>query len=168
MIIQLCSPNHLQEIVEIFMRCKLAMEEEKIFQWTDAYPNKNILSQDIANGHLYSLFDQQKCLGVICLNQIADARYSTINWEDSDGNWLIIHRLAISPAQQKQGFATKLIDFAEEYTLKKGFTSIRLDAYSTNKHALRFYQKRGYVKKGEVYFAGRELPFFCFEKGFRI
>jgi ribosomal protein S18 acetylase RimI-like enzyme len=56
------------------------------------------------------------------------------------------------------------MDFAENYAIENNYTSIRLDAFSNNPRALRFYENRDYQRRGEVFFPGRELPFYCFEK----
>lgn len=84
-----------------------------------------------------------------------------------DGKVLIIHRLAVHPLFQNQGFAKRLMDFAEDYAINENFSSIRLDAYSANEKVLRFYEAREYKKRGEVYFPDRKLPFYCYEKLFK-
>ena len=156
--------NHLEEVFNIFQNCKKTMENEDIFQWTENYPRVEHLSEDISQRHLYGLYKQKQCLGVISLNTIQDPQYKLISWEDINGNPLIIHRFAVEPSFQHLGLGRKLMDFAEEYAVKGIYTSIRFDAYSGNQRTLNFYEKRGYLKKGEVYFPGRNLPFYCFEK----
>ncbi len=163
MIIQLSQINHLPQIFEIFQDCKLAMEKEGIFQWNQGYPNIEVISNDILKGHSYGLYDENTCVGVISINTDQEPAYKSVKWEDT-GLVLIIHRLTIAPSYQKNGFARSLMDFAESYGLKNGFTSIRLDAYSGNLRVINFYETRGYIKRGEIYFAGRDLPFFCLEK----
>ena len=56
-----------------------------------------------------------------------------------------------------------LMDFAEYYAKKENYSAIRIDSYTGNKKALRFYEKRGYKKRGECFFAGRDMPFYCYE-----
>jgi len=87
-----------------------------------------------------------------------------VHWKNNEGKVLVIHRLAVHPPFQKQGFAKKLMDFAEDHAIKNGCAAVRLDAYSGNERVLRFYENRGYQKRGEVNFSGRVLPFFCYEK----
>lgn len=77
--------------------------------------------------------------------------------------WLFIGLQFIRKIK-KQGLARKLMDFAENIAIECGYASIRLDAYSGNERVLRFYENRGYQKRGEVNFSGRALPFFCYEK----
>ena len=103
-------------------------------------------------------------MGVINISHIEELEYKTIVWSDNNGKCLVIHRLAIHPKNQKQGLAGKLMGFAESFAIENGYTSIRLDAYSGNERVLRFYENRGYQKRGEVNFSGRALPFFLLRK----
>lgn len=140
------------------------MELENILQWTDSYPSLDVITSDIDNKELYELHDEDEILGVICLSLYQEPEYRTIDWLDKAENALIVHRLAISPLFQNKGLAKKLMTFAEERALEKGFDSIRLDAFSGNEKALRLYERLGYKKRGKVNFPGRNLPFICYEK----
>lgn len=164
MSIDLSTVGQLKEIFEIFISCKGLLEKESIFQWNDAYPSIGITLADINNGDHYSFIKDGKCAGVVTLNRESDQEYESVNWSDTTGKFLVVHRLAVHPFYQKQGIASRLMDFVEDYARKNNFSSIRLDAYSGNTNALEFYIKRTYIKRGEVYFSGRALPFFCFEK----
>lgn len=157
--------EQLEIIFTIFKDCRTSLESRNIFQWTDNYPKLEHIAQDIRSGNLYSLIhDDGKVLGVVAVNELQDDEYSTLDWQDKKGKCLVIHRLAVAPQYQRQGFAAMLMNFAEAYAAANSYTSIRLDAYSGNKDSLRFYEKRGYVKRGEVNFPGRTLSFPCYEK----
>jgi len=162
--INLAHIEQLTEVFAIFCECRAAMQKENIFQWTDAYPTIDIASEDILNKQLFSLTHNGKCVGVITINTIQAAAYNAISWRFPGEKALVIHRLAVDPLHQKQGIATRLMDFAEDYAVTAGYSSIRLDSNSSNTKALRFYRNRGYEERGEVYFPGRTLPFSCFEK----
>lgn len=158
----------LDTIFDIFTACKRAMEEERIFQWTEQYPAIGHIAADIESGYLYSLNSDGKSVGVINVSPVEEPEYKAIAWEDKEGRILVIHRLAVHPSEQKKGYARKLMDFAEDHARQQGYTSIRLDAYSGNPRVLRFYERRGYEKRGETYFPGRALPFYCYEKNIAI
>ena len=152
------------EVFQLIMDCRKAMEEEGVFQWTDQYPTLKIISNDIQKGNLYRLTKNGKIAGVININELQDPEYKQVKWENSDVKIMVIHRLAVHPEFQKQGLAKRLMDFAENYAIENNYTSIRLDAFSNNPRALRFYENRDYQRRGEVFFPGRELPFYCYEK----
>ncbi len=163
MIIEKANSAQLKEIFRIFIECRLSMEQARIFQWTEHYPAIRHISEDIENGHLYSLNQDGKSLAVINLSNVEEAEYAQVPWDDKDGRCMVIHRLAVHPSSHRQGYARKLMDFAENFAREKGYTSIRLDAYSGNERVLRLYECRGYHKRGEVNFPGRTLPFYCYE-----
>ncbi len=156
--------SQLDNIFKIFKECRIVMENNDIFQWTEHYPTLEIIASDIQMGYLYCLTENEKTVGVINISDIQELEYKNIHWRNNDGKILVIHRLAVDPQFQKQGYAKKLMDFAEDYAIKDNYSSVRLDAYSGNERVLRFYENRDYEKRGEVFFPERELPFYCYEK----
>ena len=161
--IQLAQSNQVKEVFSILSNCKTQLEAQGIFQWLDSYPNLSTVECDIKNGYLYCAVVENQCVGTISINNEQDPEYATVAWNDHTGKALVIHRLAVDPAYQGQGIAKRLMDFAEQYGIDNNFSSIRFDAFSANKQSLQFYEKRGYQKRGEVFFPGRKLPFFCYE-----
>lgn len=162
--IKLCQGCQSDEIFSILHNCKNDLDKQGIFQWTDDYPTLEIVENDIKKGHLYCAVIENLCVGVISLSDEQEPEYSAITWNDTADKVLVIHRLAVDPAYQGQGIAKDLMDFAELYGLHNNYSSVRLDAFSANKRVLKFYVNRGYQKRGEVFFPGRELPFYCYEK----
>ena len=156
--------SQLDSIFKIIKDCRMAMNNDGIFQWTANYPTIEIISNDIQMEYMYCLIVNDIIIGIINIGDIQELEYKSVNWIYNEDKILTIHRLADQPQFQKQGFAKKLMDFAENYAILNGYTSIRLDAYSGNERVLRFYENRNYMKRGEVYFTGRKLPFYCYEK----
>lgn len=161
--IKLCSINEAEEIFKIYDDCRKAMQGAGIFQWQNEYPVLDTVKQDIEEKNLYGYYEDGKCLGAVSINTYQDEEYKAIDWKGPDENVIVIHRLAVNPEFQSKGIARLLMDFAEEYAMEKKYSAIRLDSYSQNKRALRFYENRGYIKRGECFFAGRDKPFYCLE-----
>jgi ribosomal protein S18 acetylase RimI-like enzyme len=63
---------------------------------------------------------------------------------------------------QGGGIARKLLKYADDFAVKNGYGTIRLDAFTQNERALRLYEKNGYEKVGSVLF--RKGEFYCYEK----
>ena len=94
-----------------------------------------------------------------------DTLYNSIEWLTPDSSNLYIHRLAIHPEHQKKGWAKKLMDFAEDYAIKNGNFSIRLDTFSGNPKNNKFYIMQGYTKLEKIFYRNQsDMPFHCFEK----
>jgi len=93
-----------------------------------------------------------------------DKEYKNVKWITNNRKNIYIHRLAIHPDHQGQGYAQQLMDYAEQFAIENNYTSIRLDTFSQNKRNQLFYELRGYKKLGDIYFPKQsECPFHCYE-----
>lgn len=162
--IQPAGVAHVDEVFFILQACRYDLEKQHIFQWTAAYPDRDSVAADIAAGHVFCFYTDGRCTGTISLNQHQEKEYAAIPWQFEEGRALVIHRLAIHPDFQGQGQAAALMAFAEDFAKQQRYTSIRFDAYSENTRSLKFYEKRGYINKGQIFFPGRTAHFYCFEK----
>jgi GNAT superfamily N-acetyltransferase len=155
--------EHAAVVQGIIQACLQALRQAGIFQWDELYPNPELIEADIRYGSLYLAQESENCLGAVSLNEHQEAAYQQVNWHGSQPV-LVVHRLCVAPAYQGKGIAGRLMDFAEDLARRRGYASLRLDAYSGNPKAVRLYEGRDYRKAGQVYFPRRILPFFCFEK----
>jgi len=164
--ISLAKPEQLPELVRLYTACMRAMRAAGIEQWGEDYPTADIIKQDVDRGEMHVLGEQNGAIvAAICLNEDQNELYSTVEWTDA-APVLVVHRLCVAPERQRNGIAARMMDFAEERAWQEGYAGIRLDTYSGNPPAVRLYERRGYRRTGEVFFRGRPLPFFCFEKIF--
>ncbi|MGK0365721.1 MAG: GNAT superfamily N-acetyltransferase [Saprospiraceae bacterium] len=162
--IQLANITHITPLFQIYKDCKIALDDQGIFQWTDTYPNIKTVEHDIESREIFILKDKNQLVGVVILNEDQDPQYATIDWKFNDKKVLVVHRLAINPALQGKGYARKLMDFAEDYATENSYTVIRLDAFIPHDRVIQFYLKRNYQIRGETFFPGRTQPFYCMEK----
>ncbi|WP_282042734.1 GNAT family N-acetyltransferase [Winogradskyella flava] len=154
----------LEKLFQIYLNGKIDLENNGIYQWTNNYPTRSIIENDLKNGVLFVLKNGNEIIGAISISEEQEPEYDAINWEFNDSKVLVIHRLVIDPKYQRKGYARKLMDFAEKYANENSYSSIRLDAYSQNKRVIDFYKKRKYFIRGNVNFPQREYPFHCMEK----
>jgi ribosomal protein S18 acetylase RimI-like enzyme len=155
--------NDISGVVKVIRACTAAMRLERIFQWDDIYPNKEQVEEDLEEGSLYVIRNEDICLGAVSFNEKQEDAYQRVDWLGSNPV-LVVHRLCVDPAFQGQGIAKDLMSFGERLALKRGYASIRLDAYSGNPKTVGLYERLGYQKVGSVNFPRRDLPFYCFEK----
>ena len=156
--------NDSTEILKIFERCKEKLVIQRIYQWDDEYPNVQYINEDINTGALYKGVVESRIAAVISFDESQEKEYEMLNWRYTNGTSLIVHRLAVDPDFQGLRFSSILMEYAENYAIENGFSSIRLDAYVGNKMVIDFYRRKGYREAGEVYFPRRTLAFKCFEK----
>lgn len=158
------SPSSLSDAFSIIESVIAKMNAEKIFQWDEIYPGRDIIEKDIADGHAFGFFHSAELRGYTVLNEDYSPEYDSLKWEDRKGKSLIVHRLSIKADCQGQGIAKELMVFAEKYAKDNSYSSIKLDAFTDNKAALSLYEKLGYTKIGMVKF--RKGKFNCYEKVF--
>ncbi|PNQ74868.1 GNAT family N-acetyltransferase [Hanstruepera neustonica] len=162
--IRKATEKDIDRILTVTRACAQHMIGQGILQWNDSYPNKSAFLIDIQRGELYALEKNNNIVGCITISTLMDSEYVPIKWLTENKHNLYIHRLAIIPEFQGQGFAQRLMDFAEDFAIKNNYTSIRLDTFSQNKRNQKFYELRGYKKLGSVYFPNQsEHPFYCYE-----
>ena len=166
--IQLGEWSDLPALVTLFQDAKDYLDQQKIFQWTDFYPSKEVIEKDLKDQTLFVLKDKQVLIGAVTLNDHQDEEYQSIPWKFSAQKVLVIHRLMVDPTFQNQGYAKQLMNFAEAFAKKQHYSSIRLDTYTKNKISFEFYKKRNYVLRGTVFFRGRKDPFYCLEKDLNV
>lgn len=156
--------SDIVEIMELFSECIKDMNRSGIHQWGGYYPTVDIITGDVQKQSMYIVKDQAGLLGIIAFDEQQSEEYEQVKWLTDSRHILVVHRLAVRPKWQHRGIARKLMDFAEQFAVKNNYDSIRLDAYSGNPRSVSFYEKRNYIKTGQVYFPKRRLPFFCYEK----
>lgn len=152
------------KIMELTQACSQHLIGLRIFQWNENYPTMETFEKDIRKEELYVYEIDEKIIGCIAITESKDPEYNEVNWLTPEGHSYYIHRLAVHPDEQGQGFARKMMDFAEERAVSKNKLSVRLDTFSKNLRNQRFYERRGYKKLEPVYFLNQSLdPFYCYE-----
>jgi ribosomal protein S18 acetylase RimI-like enzyme len=158
-------PSEIDKILTITRACGLKMASAGIFQWNESYPNRETLDEDIKKKQLYVLLSEDdELIGCVAISSEKDAEYDEIDWLTLDENQFYIHRLAIKPEFQHQGYARIMMDFAEDLARKSNRISVRLDTFSLNHRNQRFYESRGYKRLGNIFFPNQsDAPFYCYE-----
>lgn len=154
----------LQQLMALTRACAKFMISQGIHQWNEHYPSVTAFEKDLNRKELYVFELKKTVIGCIVISTLKDDEYIPISWLSETEHNIYIHRLAILPEFQGQGYAQQLMDFAEDYAKSKGFESVRLDTFSQNKRNHRFYEKRGYQRLGNIFFPKQSTdPFHCYE-----
>ncbi|MEG9435509.1 GNAT family N-acetyltransferase [Edaphobacter sp. HDX4] len=162
--IRLADENDLDALMAIVRGVVPLMRAEGNLQWGDDYPNQTIFLQDIDLSRLWVAVIDAKVAGSIALTTDAEPDYEQANW-DNTLPAVVIHRLAVDPAQRGAGVAKALMLHAEEVALAKGISLIRTDTNSENKATQRLFPSMGYRFAGEISLRARPgLRFLCYEK----
>ncbi len=156
--------SEINDIMNLTKACAAHMIANGIYQWNEHYPSREAFMTDIKRAELYVLDLDGEIIGAIVISTKMDEEYVPIQWLTPNENNSYIHRLCVHPQHQGKGYAQDLMRFAEDYSRKHNFSSVRLDTFSQNKRNQRFYETRGYRRLADIYFPKQsEHPFHCYE-----
>ncbi|MFH0816646.1 MAG: GNAT family N-acetyltransferase [Methanobacteriota archaeon] len=148
-----------KSVVEVIERQKA----EGIFQWSEHYPKREMLADDLAHGNLHVARLGGRMAGFVVLDEDQGPEWDGIKWRAA-GKILAAHRLVVRTGFQGRGIGIALMDFAERFGREKGYGALRLDAYQGNPKALRIYEQHGYEMVGTFKFEHLLKGFNCYEK----
>lgn len=124
-------------------------------QWQQGYPNIDTVVSDITKGFGYVLTVDGAIAVYAALILNDEPAYSTIEgaWL-SNGEFVVVHRVAVDEKFAGQGMTKKLFDHIEYFTKSHGIQSIKVDTNFDNTAMLKILESKGYTYCGEVYLAG--------------
>ena len=146
-------------LLEIYDRARKFMAScGNVNQWTNGYPSKEILSEDIKKGEMYVLEDEDGIQASFVFYCGIDPCYNKIY----DGQWLndepygVIHRIAT------RGLKKHMANIILEYCFSK-IDNIRIDTHTDNKPMQNFMIKHGFKHVGTIYLKNGQsrLAFHC-------
>lgn len=124
-------------------------------QWQNGYPNEQTVESDIAKNFGFVLAVNGEIAVYVALIFNDEPAYSTIDgaWL-TNGEFVVIHRVAVSEKFAGQGLAKKLFDQIENYVKSQNVQSIKVDTNYDNAAMLKILESKGYTYCGEVILAG--------------
>lgn len=155
-------PDDLDAAWAIIGECRKALEARGLLQWNAGYPSRTFFKEALAAGNLFVLSDAEGISGVAVLDGSQPPEWASAAWNDPDGRFLVIHAFAVAPRVQRCGRGKILLDGCEGVAKQRGCASIRIDAFSENADALRFWERHGYRFRGEVRFASKPAGHQCY------
>ncbi|MDQ0064884.1 GNAT family N-acetyltransferase [Chryseobacterium lathyri] len=123
-------------------------------QWQNGYPNIGTVESDIAKGFGYVLTVDGEIAIYAALILNDEPAYSTIEgaWL-SDGEFVVVHRVAVDGKFAGRGMVKKLFDHIEDFTRSQEIQSIKVDTNYDNIAMLKILESKGYSYCGEVLLA---------------
>jgi len=156
--------SDIEPLIALVKDCISHMQIKGIEQWPDWYPDRDILSGDILKSNLFIAENEKKIIGMVVLSSEVPDVYNSVIWKLKSGKVNSIHRLAVHPSLKTPDTAKLLVKFVESLAKNRGFHIIRLDTYSKNIAADKFYRKMGYQYTGDIHLKFMPEHYHCFEK----
>lgn len=159
-------PARAEELDAVWLLVRRAvahMNELGNPQWGEDYPTRDFYADDLARGELYAARSGGVLAGAACINTAEAPEYAPLPWATAPPA-VVIHRMAVDPAFQRQGVGRAFFAFAEELARQRGLSALRIDTYRLNLRMQALILSRGFTKVGEIRLHGSPLPYPCFEK----
>ncbi len=144
--IVLTKDGDLNEVMSIYDKARLFMRQTgNLNQWTNGYPTREIIKEDIALKQSYIIKKNNTVLAVFTFINGDDETYHYI-----EGAWLndekygVIHRIGSN--QKEKGMLKVAIDYCFHFV-----NNLRMDTHKDNKVMQHLLEKYGFSKCGIIY-----------------
>lgn len=158
--------SEIPAIWDILQQAIARRKEDGSEQWQDGYPNEQSIRNDLANGSAYVLVDNDKIIAYAAIIFDIEPAYNDIQgtWL-TNGEYVVVHRVATSNEVIGKGVATHLFKLIEDLAIESKVYSIKVDTNFDNVPMLKILDKLDYTYCGEVFFRGSARK--AFEKVLR-
>ena len=156
--------DDLPEIYALYRLVIDDMHARELYQWHwGQYPYEALLEEDVREGRLYKITDEQGLAGVfaLCVGG-KEPEYQEVDWQLGD-HPVCLHRIAVHPNRGGRGYATRAVEFAKEYGKSIGCDAFRVDTYADNSRALKFFASVTQREAGTFTLSGFDKLYHCFE-----
>lgn len=131
--------------------------EQGFVQWTDDYPNRDTVKDDILSQKGYVLKVDGAIAGYMCIDFSGEPAYESINgsWR-SEKNYAVIHRMAFRKIFCGKGLSEASFSLAEKLCIEQGVDYLRIDTAYPNKRMQHIPEKNGFKYCGVIKYQGSE------------
>ncbi|NCP85197.1 MAG: GNAT family N-acetyltransferase [Bacteroidetes bacterium] len=145
----------IPQIWEILQQAIARRKADGNNQWQDGYPNPDVIKRDIDREIGFVLTADDLIIGYSAVLQNDEPAYAELegNWL-TNGEFVVVHRVAIADSHIGKGLSKKILRFVEEFAIQNNIFSIKIDTNFDNVPMLKIVDQLGYKYCGEVYFRG--------------
>lgn len=154
----------LIDIIYLVREIVKDMNSRGLYHWNTDYPNYELVTRDIRDKSLFIIKNLGICIGMVTLTEKKNPEYNEVNWKGKEDKVLYINRLAVHPVWRDKKIARVLMEFAESHARENGYTTIRLDAHSSEADEIAIFNEINFSETGEIFYPFQKIPFKCYEK----
>ena len=151
--LRLSNEKDLTEIMSIIDEAKKFLKNNKVDQWQNGYPNKEVILNDINKNESYVIENNGEVIGTTALSFAGEKNYDKIyegKWI-SNGPYAVIHRIAVSKVKGLKNIGTEILKKSEELCIANGINNIKIDTHEDNIHMQKLLLKNNYKYCGVIY-----------------
>ena len=155
--------SDVSKIMEIVKQAQEYFKSQGIDQWQNNYPNDEVINNDINNCESYVMLDGDDIVATTVISFAKEKSYENIldgKWI-TNGDYVVIHRIAVENAHKGKGLSHKIIKYAEEVCKQNNIHSIKVDTHEDNILMQSLLKKNGFEYCGIVYLedGGKRVAF---------
>ena len=137
--------------VEILRSGREFQRQQGFTQWTDNFPEPNVIAEDIQKGCGFLLLKDGVVAGYQYISLDGDPSYPGLEgtWQ-KEGCYGVVHRIAFAPQFRGQGLSRQAFEIIGQYCKEKGAKSLRIDTHPDNKRMQHVLEKAGFSYRGIV------------------
>ena len=144
-----------ERILAIIRQAQARMRARGSDQWQHGYPGPEHIDRDRMKGYGYVLCDAEKVVAYGAVVFDGEPAYAAIDgaWPD-DGDYVVVHRLAVAEEALGQGLAIRFLEEVETLARNRGVERFRIDTNFDNTPMLRTLERLGFDLCGEIRYEG--------------
>lgn len=146
-----CGKEQLDPVSDMYDRVVRHLEETINYpKWSKDYPCRESVTEAIRKGEQYACVKDDVVLGAVVLNDNPGGNYEAGDWSRNlkQGEYLIIHTLAVDPLAGHKGIGGYMVDRCIEIAMRGGYKAIRVDVVPGNIPAANLYKRKGFTFAG--------------------
>lgn len=147
-----CDMSHFDAVAEMYARAVRKLERTVNYpKWSEAHPSRAYIAEAIRCGNQFACIQNGAVLGAAVLSEDPEGSYDPGHWSRTlqQGDFLVIHVLAVDPAFERRGIGGFLVDQSIAYARAQGYAALRLDVVPENIPAVKLYLSRGFRSAGK-------------------
>ena len=164
--LRLANKDDLEEIKDMYREIVKNMNENNIQIWDDIYPCE-FFENDIKNNRMYVFIENNEIISAFVLCTSHEGA-KEVQWHKNWGKSIYLDKLGVNVKYGDKGIGTLTIEKAKQVAKSKGFDYLRLFVVDTNRPAINFYIKNGFIKAYGVYYEVVDDELVLHEYGYEI
>ena len=153
----------LPKVMEITASAKKLLKSNGSLQWQQGYPNEETFLNDIKNGNLYGLYEDNELMGYGAYIVGKDLNYVEINegkWEiPANDKDMAIHRVAVDENSHGKKYGVKILEYGIKHAKKFGCLTVKVDTHKKNIPMQKCITKSGFKYRGIVRILTEKLDY---------
>lgn len=145
-------PSDSDSILNIIKQAQAYFKKQGINQWQNGYPNQETIRRDMEKQYGYVLTREGDVVATVAVSFDGEETYRQIfdgEWL-SDGEYAVIHRIAVAEHWKGCGLSSEIIRQVEKICVGKGVRSMKIDTHSDNFSMQRLLSKNGFRYCGKI------------------